>query len=127
MGRRLQSLERRLTRLARIVDGWREELEHQRDLQAGRKVIAALIRAGLERAGLDPAEAVTLRRYEALEPLPPPRPPLLRRVDPRQVFVEKMRALAERMRGDPPSLSDASPAELFAYYCLGDGAKAAPA
>jgi hypothetical protein len=95
-------------------------------LQAGRKVIAALIRAGLERAGVDPAEAVTLRRYEALEPLPPPRPPSLRRVDPRQAFIEKMQALAERMRGHPPSLANASPAELFAYYCLGDGAKPVP-
>ena len=127
MTRRLQSLERRLARLTQTVNGWIEEARRERDLCAGRKVIAAMIRAGLERAGLDPAQAATLRRYEALEPLPPQRPPMLRRVDPRQAFAEKMQALARRMRGHPPALASASAAELLAYYCFGDGAREAPA
>ena len=37
-----------------------------------------------------------------------------------------MEAIAERMRGRPPNLADASPAMLLAYYCFGDGAKEAP-
>jgi hypothetical protein len=37
-----------------------------------------------------------------------------------------MEALAERMRGHPPNLTDASPAMLLAYYCFGQGAKEAP-
>ena len=126
MGRRLQALERRLARLTAIVNGWAEEARRERDLQAGRKIIAALIRTGLERAGLDPAQAVTLRRYEALKPPPAPPSPL-RRIDPREAFVARIEALADRMRGRPPDLANASPAELLAYYCLGDGAREAPA
>lgn len=85
-----------------------------------------MVRTGLERAGIDPAEAVTLRRYEATE-APLPSPPL-RQLDPREVFFARKRMLAERwMRGKPPSLATASPAMLLAYYCFGDGAKEAPA
>jgi hypothetical protein len=123
----MQALERRLARLTQTVNGWIEEARRERELCAGRKVIAEMIRAGLERAGLDPAQAVTLQRYDALEPLPAPRPPQLRRIDPRQAFAERMQALARRMRGHPPALSDASPAELLAYYCFAESAKEAPA
>lgn len=125
MTRRLQALERRLARIAAVVNGWIDEARRERQLQNARKVIASLIRDGLERAGLDPQEAVTLRRYEAIKPSPPPPPPW-RRVDPREAFVAEMQALAERMRGHPPNLASASPAMLLAYYCFGEGAKEAP-
>ena len=125
MHRRLKSFERRLARVAGIVHSRSAEAERQQDLYKARKAVASLIRAGLERAGIDPAEAVTLRRYETLEP-PPPRQKL-RRTDPREAFFAQMAALAERMRGQPPSLATASPAALLAYYCFGDGAREAPA
>lgn len=125
MTRRLQSLERRLARIAAVVNGWIDEARRERQLHKGRKVIASLIREGLERAGLDPADAVTLRSYEAFEPTPPPPPPW-RRIDPREAFVAEIEALAERMRGRPPNLASASPAMLLAYYCFGEGAKEAP-
>jgi hypothetical protein len=37
-----------------------------------------------------------------------------------------MRAFAERMRGHPPPLATASPVELLAYYCFGEGAEKPP-
>jgi hypothetical protein len=88
-----------------------------------RKRIAALIRVGLERAGIDQAAAKTLRRFEA-----PERPPRSswRRPDPREAFLEKLRVLAERLRGHPPPPATASPIVLLAYYCFGEGATKAP-
>ena len=46
---------------------------------------------------------------------------------PREAFLAEMERLAERMRGRPPSLAHASPMQLFAYYCVGEGAREAPA
>lgn len=124
MQRRLKSLERRLARVAAIIRGQSADSAHARNLRNARRITVTLVRAGLEHAGIDPAEAVTLRRYEATE-APLPSPPL-RQLDPREVFFARMRTLAERMRGKPPSLATASPAMLLAYYCFGDGAKQAP-
>lgn len=124
---RFKSFERRLARVAAIVRAWSAEAEREEGLHKARKAVASLIREGLERAGIDPAEAVSLHRYEALEPPPPRAMPRPLRVDPREPFFTEMRTLAERMRGEPPSLATASPAMLLAYYCFGDGAREAPA
>jgi hypothetical protein len=125
MHHRLKALEQRLARIAGIVRGWSEPAKRHQEMLHGRQVLAELIREGLQRAGIDPAEAVTLRRLD--EPEPPPPPVRLRPTDPRVAFIEKMQRLAERMRGRPPSLAHASPMELFAYYCVGEGAREAPA
>jgi hypothetical protein len=61
------------------------------------------------------------------KPEPPPPPMRLPPADPRVAFLADMQSLAERMRGRPPSLAHASPMELFAYYCVGEGAREAPA
>jgi hypothetical protein len=122
---RLKALERRLARLTGIVRGWSAPAERHRELHRARQAFAGLIREGLQRAGIDPAEAATLRGFDA--PAPPPPRVSLRPADPREAFLAEMRKLAERMRGHPPALANASPAELFAYYCLGEGAREAPA
>lgn len=121
MHRRLRSFELRLARLAARVRDWAAEVEENREAHEARKAVAALIRAGLERAGLDPAQAPSLRRLERLAPPPAPRAPW-RRLDPADAFLAKVRALAERLRGHPPPLATASPAQLLAYYCFGEGA-----
>ncbi|MGA8399557.1 MAG: hypothetical protein WB697_06690 [Stellaceae bacterium] len=68
----------------------------------------------------DPA---LLRRLDEPEPPPPPR--RWRRPDPREVFVDKKRAMAARIRLPPP-LAHASVMELFAHYVCGPGARDAP-
>jgi hypothetical protein len=125
MHSRLKALELRLARIAGIVRGWSEPAKRHQEMLHGRQVFAELIREGLRRAGLDPAEAVTLRRLDA--PEPPPPPVRLRPADPREAFIAQMQKLAERMRGRPPNLANASPMQLFAYYCVGEGAREAPA
>ena len=126
MHHRLKSFERRLTRIAGRLRGLAEEAAEAAELHDARQAVAGLIRFGLERAGLDPAEALSLRRLE--QPAPPPVPPPRRRpLDPRRQFFAEMRTLAERLRGHPPALATASPIALLAYYCFGDGAREAPA
>ena len=119
MHHRLKALERRLARLAAIVRGWSEPAKRRHDRLLARKVMHELTCEGLRRAGIDPAEAVALRRVD--EPEPPPPRVRLRPIDAREVLIAKMERLAERMRGHPPDLATASPAMLFAYYCIGPG------
>lgn len=121
--RRLDALERRRARLAGIVRDRAEPARRERDLREARERVGALIRDGLERAGLDPADAAALHRYEAVEP---PLRPALRDAAPRDALVASLCAMAERLRGSPPPLASASPAELLAYYVFGDGAREAP-
>jgi len=125
MRSRLKPLERRLARLAMLVQDWSAAAERARNARNARAAMTSLIRLGLERAGLDPAEAVSLRRHATAEP-PRFSPPVLR-ADPREALFARIQAVAERMRGEPPSLATASPVALLAYYCFGDGAKEAPA
>jgi hypothetical protein len=125
MHSRLKALERRLARLAGIVRSWSEPAERHRELLHAREVMHELTCEGLRRAGIDPTDAVALRRID--EPEPPPPRVRLRPIDAREVLIAKMEKLAERMRGHPPNLASASPAMLFAYYCVGEGAREAPA
>ena len=127
MHHRLKALERRLARLAAIVRSWTEAAEEEQELREARQVFAGLIREGLRRAGIDPEAASILRRLDAPDPPPLPRVKL-RPADPRKAFLADMQKLAERMRGRPPNLADASAMQLFAYYCVGEGAvREAPA
>ena len=126
MHHRLKALERRLARLAGIVRSWTAAAEEEAEAREVRQLFAGLIRDGLRRAGIDPEAAASLRRLDAPDPPPLPRVQL-RPADPRKAFLADMQSLAERMRSHPPSLANASAMELFAYYCLGEGAREAPA
>jgi hypothetical protein len=128
VARRLKSFERRLDGLAATLGAWSVEAEHERDAHRADRLAASLIRAVLENAGIDPTEAPALRRFEENEPPPPEAPARgpLGGLDPREILIDELERLAQRMRGDPPSLATATPVELFAYYGFGDGAPDAP-
>jgi len=133
MHRRLKSFERRLAALAAMLRGWSADSEREQQERERHEILASFLRAGLEHAGIDPAEAATLRDLEA----PPPES-----MRPRP-FVHPLRRLAERQRprpliewlyemtrryhhGRPPNLRQASVMQLIGYYCFGDGAKETP-
>lgn len=118
----LRGLERRLRRLEEQFDRLAAERDHGRDVLKARKIIAQAIRAGLVRAGLDPDKAPALRRLEQPDP---PHPQTADRPagsdgGPVDVFYGRLFALARRYRDKPPDLANASPAMLFAAYCIGD-------
>ena len=89
MHRRLKAFERRLAALGAVLRGWSVDPERERGAAERRKVLAVFLRAGLERAGVDPGEAASLRHLEA------PEPPAFLRPRP---FVHPLRRLAERQR-----------------------------
>jgi hypothetical protein len=120
MIRGFAALKRRLDRLwqahqARLAE---QEAERERQAEAGR--MAALLRAGLARAGIDPDTVPAMRRYEraiAAAADPPPEPPSPAR-DPAAWLRAKFLDIRERHRERPLDLADASPAQLFAVYCF---------
>jgi hypothetical protein len=122
MHRRLKSFEQRLARIAAFLRAGNAEAERAQSLGRARKVMASLIREGLRRAGPDPDESRALRALETPQP-PPPRHLVWRPPDAREELLAEAQKLADRMRGRPPRLASASPMELFAYYCLGEGAE----
>jgi hypothetical protein len=132
MQRRLEAFERRLVRLAAWLRASSRDPEQQRREREQRELLAAILRAGLESAGVDPNEAASLRHLED-----PDWPPLFMR---RQPFIHPLRRVAERHRPRaliemlfeetqrfhhapaPPDLRQASTYQLIGYYCFGDGA-----
>jgi hypothetical protein len=130
MYRRLREFERRLARLSAVLNAWSGNDERQRRQRETHKVLAAMLRAGLESAGIDPDEVSALRRLETPEPAPPSEHPLRRlaqRQQPR-TFLDVICDLTRRFHTMPPDLHGASAAHLIGYYCFGDGAaRAAPA
>lgn len=83
--------------------------------------MAKIIRAGLRQAGLDPNEAVALRRFEQPEPVP--RSGATGQpggAGPLDILYERLLALVPRGPEDLPDLVTACPAKLFAAYCFGD-------
>jgi hypothetical protein len=130
--RRLEQFERRLARLAAWLRASSRDPEQQRRQRDRRELLAAFLRAGLERAGVDPDEAASLRHLED-----PDWPPFIMR---RQPFVHPLRRVADRHRPrnlietlfaetrryhharEPPNLRQASTYQLIGYYCFGDGA-----
>src|SRR5580698_7019424 len=87
MRRRLEAYERRLAALAGALRGWSRDAERESQEREHHKILAALLRGGLEHAGLDPSESPALRDLE--------NPPAWRRPRP---FVHPLRRLAERQR-----------------------------
>ena len=65
-------LERRLARLEAAFAQTRAATDEAREAQELHEAIVATIRIGLVRAGLDPEEAVALRRAALPEPQPAP-------------------------------------------------------
>ena len=136
MHRRFKEFERRLARLAATLRVWSGDGEQERKRREMNQAMAAILRAGLECAGVDPDEASALRHLEAPEP---PRKPFahpLRRLAERQrprTFIEALNEATKRYHGGPaPDLHQASAMQLIGYYCFGAGnqdhaARAAPA
>lgn len=127
MRRRLEAFERRLAALAGVLRSWSRDAEREEKKRQLDRTMAAFLRAGLERAGLDPNESPCLRDLE--------NPPAWRQPRP---FVHPLRRLAERQRprtllealhdmtrryqdGRAPNLRQASVMQLIGYYCFGDG------
>ena len=134
MQRRLEQFERRLARLATWLRAVSRDPERERRKRERTKLLAAFLRAGLERAGVDPNEASALRRLED----PNWRwPPFLMR----RPFIHPLRRVAERQRPrslidklfeetrryhhatEPPNLDQASTYQLIGYYCFGRGSQ----
>ena len=77
------------------------------------------MRAGLRRAGVDPATVPAMQLYEpgslfAPRPEPPPPPP----DSPVDRMRQKLLRIVECHREQPIDLDQASPMELFALYCF---------
>lgn len=129
MRSRLKAYERRLARLAAILRGWSGETERAAEQRKGRALIAAMARAGLTAAGLDPDAAVMLRDLEAPKPEPRYVHPLRRVAATRsQTLLDYLREITARFQhGKPPDLAHASVMHIVGYYCFGDGVVEAPA
>ena len=125
----MRGLERRLRRLEALVGRWAAERSREADTLGARQIVAKIIRAGLKQAGLDPNEAVALRRFEQPEPEPEPTPRSGAAgqpggAGPLDILYERLLALVPRRPEDMPDLATASPAKLFAAYCFaGDPAE----
>jgi hypothetical protein len=132
MHRRLEQYERRLARIAAALRVWKHDPERERRRREYRATLAAILRAGLKCAGVDPDEAASLRHLE--DPDWPPawmRPRRfvhpLRRIAERQQpksLLERLDEESKRYQGPPaPDLSQASVIHLIGYYCFGAGAR----
>ena len=112
----LRGLRRRLDRL---WDEYRRE-KAVRDAacnrHGARDKFVATLRAGLTRAGIDPASVPAMRCYDEPDPLPPSRP--YRPPGPAELLREKLLRIVRHYREHPLDLNRASPMELFAVYCF---------
>jgi hypothetical protein len=119
----LRGFERRLRRLAALVERWTSDTAHERDAANARAIVVGMIRAGLVSAGLDPEEAVALRRAEQHDntPLPATACPDAHPPSAHDILAERLSKLAQRYRekGERPVLANASLAQLMAAYCFG--------
>lgn len=125
MRRGLSSRLDRLWRDYRLRIAEQERLREARQ-QAGERDrgLAACLRAGLARAGIDPARVPALRRYDqetaALARPEPGLPSGLQSPENDAVawLYGKLLRTVERHRERPLDLATATPAELFALYCF---------
>jgi hypothetical protein len=130
MQRRLEAFERRLAALDAMLRAWSREGERERKARARGAVLASMLRAGLECAGVDPGEALALRHLEEPDeerPFIRPRPFVhpLRRLAERQrprPLIEALEAATKRyQQGPAPDPRRASAMQLIGYYCFGPG------
>jgi len=126
--RRLEAFERRLARIAAVLGAWTLDSEEERARRETSAALAAMLRAALAHAGLDPDEAASLRGLEAPEPSRPPFVHPLRRLGERQrprSLIELLCDLTRRYHAPPaPDLRSASVMQLIGYYCFGPGNQA---
>src|SRR5215469_2854170 len=71
MHRRLEQFERRLAALSAVLHAWSTAAEQEQRAREHRETLAAVLRAGLESAGVDPDESTSLRHLEDPD-WPPP-------------------------------------------------------
>jgi hypothetical protein len=115
----LRGLKRRLDRLwvahqrERAI---RDAASNRHDM---REAFVAALRAGLTRAGIDPASLPVMRRFDPPETAPPE--PAARPPGPLERLHAELSRIARACREHPPVLTNASPIELFAMYCFDDG------
>jgi hypothetical protein len=115
----LRGLRRRLDRLWAIHQHEKAACQAEEDRRSVRASFVAALRAGLARAGIDPATLPVMRRFDppdAAPPATPARPP-----GPLERLHAELSRLARGCREHPPVLTNASPMELFAMYCFDDG------
>jgi len=115
----LRGLSRRLDRLWQEHQYRRSVGDRHRDSHDLHERFIATVRAGLCRAGIDPATVRAMRLYEpgsvfAPRPEPPPPPP----DSPVERVRQKLLRVIECHREHPIDLDKASPMELFALYCF---------
>ncbi len=115
----LRGLRRRLDRLWEAYQAEKARAERAELRQRTRQIFIDAVRAGLTRAGIDPATIPAIREYDdpndffaqAAKPPPPPETP-----------AERLRArllrILECHREDPIDLATATPMELFALFCF---------
>jgi hypothetical protein len=112
----LRGLRRRLDRLWVV---YQREKAYRDSVRAGQdaneKFVKAL-RAGLTRAGIDPATVPAMRRCDEPDP-PAPREPY-RPPGPAARLREKLLRIVRDHREHPLDINTASPMELFAVYCF---------
>jgi hypothetical protein len=123
----LRGLKRRLDRLwveYQAQAALRARAQHRRRWV---RDFAGALRAGLARAGIDPATVPAMRLFaedyflaRAIlgPPEPAPRPPPQ---SPAEKFRGQMLDILRRHREHPIDPNDASPYELFAVYCFDEG------
>lgn len=115
-----RGLERRLARAeagAGEIQGHRDAERARAEYLRFRERMVETIRAGLIRAGLDPADAACLNREPEPTPYVPPASPA--GDDPIDELEWRFARYIDCARDEPPDLAQASMAELYAVYCLG--------
>ena len=121
----LHGLRRRLDRLWASHRRDADRRAAAREAHRARESFVTTLRAGLQRAGIDPDAVPAMRRFARPDSAPP-----LAAVDRPSGPVEILRArlvkLARQCRESPPDLARATPMQLFVMYCLGDPPAAAP-
>ena len=115
----LRELRRRLDRLWVVYQREKAYCESVSNRHAVREKFAAAVRAGLTRAGIDPATVPAMRRYDdpddffAQQANPPPPPET-----PADRLRAKLLRILDHHRDHPLDLATATPMELFALYCF---------
>jgi len=106
-------------RLDRLWEEYRREKAFRDSVRAARDAtekFVKVLRAGLTRAGIDPATVPAMHRYDDPEPEPPREP--YRPPGPAERLREKLLRIVRHHREHPLDLATASPMELFAVYCF---------
>lgn len=125
----LRGLERRLERLWTAYRREAAAREAERDERDLRWKLVDTIRAGLARAGIDPATVPALRRFEQPDLVAgpaPPREPAIRAPGPLGRLHGELSRIVRFYRDHPFDLDTATPIDLLAMYCFDDAPAAAP-